>query len=330
MLTYRDAGVNIDAAEELLRRLKPLIRSTFTPGVLADIGHFGGFFDARFSDYEHPVLVASTDGVGTKVKLAIRLRIHSTVGQDLVNHCVNDILSCGARPLFFLDYFACGRLDISVAEQVIGGIITACRSNGCALLGGETAEMPSVYAPGEYDLAGTIVGVVEHSHILDGRSIQPGDTLIGLASTGLHTNGYSLAMAALRDHDLETYVPELGSSLGEALLAVHRSYAAMLLPVLQRGLVKGIAHVTGGGILGNLQRILPRGVTAEIAWDAWQVPPLFRYIQHAGAIPEEEMRRVFNLGIGMVLVVAPEHVSEVMALCAEESPVVIGETRRAS
>ncbi|MCS7177172.1 MAG: phosphoribosylformylglycinamidine cyclo-ligase [Candidatus Kapabacteria bacterium] len=330
MLTYRDAGVDIDAADELLRRLKPLIRSTFTPGVIADIGHFGGFFDARFSDYEHPVLVASTDGVGTKVKLAIRLGSHSTVGQDLVNHCVNDILCCGARPLFFLDYFACGRLDIGVAEQVIGGIITACRSNGCALLGGETAEMPSVYAPGDYDLAGTIIGVVEYSHILDGRSIQPGDVLIGLASTGLHTNGYSLAMAALRDHDLETYMPELGSSLGEALLAVHRSYAATLLPVLQRGLAKGIAHVTGGGIVGNLQRILPRGVVAEIMWDAWQVPPLFRYIQRAGAIPEEEMRRVFNLGIGMVLVIAPEHVSEVMALCAEESPVVIGEIRKAS
>ncbi len=330
MLTYRDAGVNIDAAEQLLRRLKPLIRSTFTPAVLTDIGHFGGLYDARFPHYEHPVLVASTDGVGTKIKLAIRLGIHSTVGQDLVNHCVNDILCCGARPLFFLDYFACGQLDSAIAEQVIGGIITACRQNGCALIGGETAEMPSLYAPGDYDLAGTIVGVAERSRIIDGSSIQPGDLLIGLASTGLHTNGYSLAMAALREHDLETYIPELQSSLGEALIAIHRSYAATLLPVLDRGLLKGLAHVTGGGIMGNLSRILPRGVSAYIDWASWEVPPLFRYIQRAGNIPEEEMRRVFNLGIGIVLVVAPEHASEVLALCAEEKPVVIGHIQAAS
>ncbi|GBD07228.1 Phosphoribosylformylglycinamidine cyclo-ligase [bacterium HR21] len=324
MLTYRDAGVDIDAAEELLRRLKPAIRSTFTPAVLADIGHFGGCYDARFTGYAHPVLVASTDGVGTKVKLAIRLGIHSTVGQDLVNHCVNDILCCGARPLFFLDYFACGKLDPAIAEQVIGGIITACRENGCALLGGETAEMPSLYAPGDYDLAGTIVGVVERERLLDGSRIQAGDVLIGLASTGLHTNGYSLALAALRSEDLETYRPELGSSLAEALLSIHRSYAATLLPLLERGLVKGLAHVTGGGILGNLTRILPKTVRAQIEWSAWEVPPLFRYIQRAGHIPEEEMRRVFNLGIGMVVVTAPETVSEVLALCAEEQPVVIG------
>jgi phosphoribosylformylglycinamidine cyclo-ligase len=329
MLTYKDAGVNIEAADELIRRLRPLIRSTFTPAVLSDVGHFGGFYDARFTGYEHPVLVASTDGVGTKVKLAIRLGIHSTVGQDLVNHCVNDILCCGARPLFFLDYFACGRLDPAVAEQVIGGVITACRENGCALLGGETAEMPALYAPGDYDLAGTIVGIVERSRILDGHTIQPGDILVGLSSTGLHTNGYSLALAALRDHDLEAYIPELGSSLAEALLAIHRSYAATLQPVLERGLAKGLAHVTGGGILGNLTRILPRGVEATINWEAWDVPPLFRYIQRAGAIPEQEMRRVFNLGIGMVVVVAPEHVNEVLTLCTEDRPVVIGEIRRA-
>jgi phosphoribosylformylglycinamidine cyclo-ligase len=329
MLTYRDAGVNIDAAEELLRRLRPLIRSTFTPAVLSDIGHFGGFYDARFPAYEHPVLVASTDGVGTKVLLATRLGIHSTVGQDLVNHCVNDILCCGARPLFFLDYFACGRLEPAVAEQVLGGIITACRENGCALIGGETAEMPALYAPGTYDLAGTIIGIVERSRIIDGQSIRAGDVLIGLASTGLHTNGYSLALAALRDHDLQAYVPELGTSLGEALLAIHRSYAATLQPVLERGLVKGLAHVTGGGIMGNLQRILPRGTTAFIDWTAWEVPPLFRYIQRAGDIPEEEMRRVFNLGIGMVLVAAPEHVGEILALCSEDNPIIIGEIRGA-
>lgn len=330
MLTYRDAGVNIDAAEELLRRLRLQIRSTFTAAVLADVGYFGGFYDARFPHYEHPVLVASTDGVGTKVKLAVRLGIHSTIGQDLVNHCVNDILCCGARPLFFLDYFACGRLDLAVAEQVIGGIITACREQGCALIGGETAEMPTLYAPGEYDLAGTIVGVVERSRIVNGSSIRAGDLLIGLASSGLHTNGYSLAMAALREHDLGAYIPELQSSLDEALLAVHRSYAASLLPALERGLLKGLAHVTGGGILGNLTRILPRGVTAAIDWSAWEIPPLFRYIQRAGKIPEEEMRRVFNLGIGMVLVVAPEHVSEAMALCAEDKPVVFGHIEHAS
>ncbi len=324
MLRYHDAGVDIDAAEALLRRLKPAIRSTFSSAVLADIGHFGGFYDARFPSYTHPVLVASTDGVGTKVKLAIRLGIHSTIGQDLVNHCVNDILCCGARPLFFLDYFACGKLDPAVAEQVIGGIITACRDNACALIGGETAEMPSLYAPGDYDLAGTIVGVVEREHILDGSRIQPGDILIGLASTGLHTNGYSLALAALRSEDLDAYRPELGSSLAEALLAIHRSYAHTLLPVLERGLLKGLAHVTGGGIVGNLVRILPTTVRAHIEWTAWEVPPLFRYIQRAGEIPEEEMRRVFNLGIGMVVVTAPDTASEVLALCAEEKPVVIG------
>ncbi len=330
MLTYRDAGVHIDAAEELLRRLRPQIRSTFSSAVLADIGHFGGFYDARFPGYEHPVLVASTDGVGTKVKLAVRLGIHSTIGQDLVHHCINDILCCGARPLFFLDYFACGRLDLAVAEQVLGGIITACREHGCALIGGETAEMPSLYAPGEYDLAGTIVGLVERSRILDGSSISAGDLLVGLASSGLHTNGYSLAMAALRQHDLEAYIPELQSSLAEALMAVHRSYAASLLPALERGVLKGLAHVTGGGILGNLTRILPSGLTAVIEWTAWEVPQLFRYIQRAGQIPEEEMRRVFNLGIGMVLVVAPEHLTEVMTLCAEDKPVVLGRVERTS
>lgn len=330
MLTYRDAGVDIEAADELLRRLKPAIRSTFTPAVLTDIGHFGGLYDARFSGYEHPVLVASTDGVGTKVKLAVRLGIHSTIGQDLVNHCVNDILCCGARPLFFLDYFACSKLELSVAEQVIGGIITACRENGCALLGGETAEMPSLYAPGEYDLAGTIVGVVERARILDGSRIQAGDIFIGLSSTGLHTNGYSLALAALRSEDLHAYRPELSGSLAEALLAIHRSYAATLLPLLERGLVKGLAHITGGGIMGNLSRILPKGVRAQIEWSAWEVPPLFRYIQRAGDIPEAEMRQVFNLGIGMVVVTAPDDASEVLALCAEEKPVVIGSVVPAS
>jgi phosphoribosylformylglycinamidine cyclo-ligase len=325
MLTYKDAGVNLDVAEELVRRIRGLVRSTFTPEVLTDIGHFGGFYDARFPSYQHPVLVASTDGVGTKLKLAIRLGIHSTIGQDLVNHCVNDILCGGARPLFFLDYFATGRLEPSVAEQVIGGIVTACRKHGCALIGGETAELPSIYAPGEYDLAGTIIGIVERERILDGRAIRPGHVLVGLASSGLHTNGYSLALRALESYPLDSYVEELGSSLGEALLAIHRSYAETLLPVLERGLLSGMAHVTGGGILGNLQRILPPNTQPLLRWESWTVPPLFQLIQRAGDIPTEEMRRVFNLGIGMVLVVPPEHVAEVLTLCAEDSPRVIGE-----
>ncbi|GIV53908.1 MAG: phosphoribosylformylglycinamidine cyclo-ligase [Candidatus Kapaibacterium sp.] len=324
-MDYTTAGVNIAAGDELVRRIKPLVRSTFNKRVLADVGHFGGFYDARFEDMQHPVLVSSTDGVGTKLKVAIAMNVHSTVGRDLVNHCVNDILACGARPLFFLDYFATGRLDVSVAEQVVSGLVTACRENGCALIGGETAEMPSLYADGDYDLAGTIVGVVEKQRILDGRSISAGDVLIGLQSSGLHTNGYSLARAVLLKHyRLDEEITELGTTLGSALLAIHRSYLHAVQPLLERNLVVGLAHITGGGIEGNTRRILPKGLELAIEWGTWQVPPIFHLIQRVGGISDEEMRRVFNLGIGMVVICKPEHANTILALTADEQSSIIG------
>jgi phosphoribosylformylglycinamidine cyclo-ligase len=326
MLTYDAAGVSIAAGDETVDKIKPFIRRTFTPQVLADIGLFGGLYDARFPDYEHPVLVASTDGVGTKLKIAFTTGIHDTIGQDLVNHCVNDILACGARPLFFLDYFATGRLNPDIAADVIKGLALACEQNKCALIGGETAEMPSMYADGEYDMAGTIVGVVEKSRILPHKDLAAGDILIGLESSGLHTNGYSLARAALfPKYDVNQHIDELGTSLGRALLAVHRSYLNLLWPLLQQNLIKGLSHITGGGIVGNTKRIVPEGLTLRIDWDAWQIPALFRLIQHAGDIPEEEMRKAFNLGIGMILAVHPDNVNTIMQECAQANPCIVGQ-----
>lgn len=325
MMDYITAGVNITAGEELVRRIKPLVRSTFNERVLADVGHFGGFYDAQFEGMQHPVLVNSTDGVGTKLKIAIAMNVHSTVGRDLVNHCVNDVLACGAKPLFFLDYFATGKLDVEIAEQVIAGLVVACRENGCALIGGETAEMPSLYAVGDYDLAGTIVGVVEKDAIIDGRSIQVGDVLIGLRSSGLHTNGYSLARAVLLErYRLDEFISELGTTLGSALLEIHRSYLPTIVPLLERKLVVGLSHVTGGGIEGNTRRILPKGLRLAVDWNVWEVPPIFRLIQRCGNVSDEEMRRVFNLGIGMVVVCRPEHVATVLALTADDGGTVIG------
>ncbi len=322
-MDYRSAGVDIDSAGAALQQLKTVIQQTFTPLVLRDVGLFGGFFDARFADYRHPVLVASTDGVGTKLLVAIQSGIHHTIGQDLVHHCVNDILSGGAHPLFFLDYFAAGKLEQSVVVAVVTGIAQACRAHQCALLGGETAEMPSLYADGHYDLAGTIVGVVEKDQIIDGSRIQPGDVLLGLRSSGLHTNGYSLARAVLLQHyRLDQYVPELGTTVAEELLKVHRSYYSLIVPLLPTRWIKGIAHVTGGGILGNLQRILPDGTAAEIYWGQWEIPPVFQLIQRLGPVAEDEMRRVFNLGIGMIVVVAPEHVDAVRHRLGETVPVI--------
>ncbi len=324
-MDYSTAGVNIAAGDELVARIKPLVRSTFDRRVLADVGHFGALYDARFDELRHPVLVSSTDGVGTKLKIAIAMNVHSTIGRDLVNHCVNDILACGARPLFFLDYFATGKLDVAVAEQVIAGLVAACRENGCALIGGETAELPSLYAEGDYDLAGTIVGVVEKDAIVDGRSIAAGDVLIGLRSSGLHTNGYSLARAVLlKQYQLDEFIPELDATLGSALLEIHRSYLRSVQPLLEKKLLVGIAHITGGGIEGNTRRILPKGLALDIAWGEWEVPPIFRLIERCGNVSTDEMRRVFNLGIGMVLVVRPEHAQTVLALTADEQSCVIG------
>lgn len=315
MTTYRDAGVDIDAGEETVRRIKPLVRRTFTPGVLNGIGAFGAFFQPDFSSYREPVLVSSVDGVGTKLKVAFLAGRHDTVGQDLVNHCVNDIAVCGAKPLFFLDYYATGRLDPDVAERVIGGFATACAENGCALIGGETAEMPGLYQGGEYDLAGTVVGVVEKANILDGSRVRPGDVLLGLPSTGLHTNGYSLARRVLfAHHGLDDRPDELGGqTLADALLAVHRSYLAPIQSLAHDGLASAFVHVTGGGLPGNTPRVIPEGCTFEIDYDAWSRPGVFRLIQRLGDVPEDDFRRTFNAGIGLVAIVPEARADEATA-----------------
>ena len=306
-MDYRQSGVDIDAGNETVRRIKSLARATFTPGVLSEIGSFGGLFQLDRDRFREPVLVSSADGVGTKLKVAFMTGRHDTVGADLVNHCVNDILVQGAEPLFFLDYLATGRLSPAVAEQVIGGVARGCRENGCALIGGETAEMPGFYADGEYDIAGFIVGIVDRERIVDGRAVAPGDTLIGVASAGLHTNGYSLARRVLFDVAglrSDSVVPELGTTVGEALLAPHRSYLAAVRPLLAAGIVKGMAHITGGGITENLPRALPEGCGAVVDTSTWSVPPVFRFVQERGSIATDEMFRAFNMGIGLVVVCA--------------------------
>ena len=330
MTDYKASGVDIDAGNEAVRRIRSLARGTFTPGVLSDIGSFGGLFRLDRDRYQEPVLVSSADGVGTKLKVAFMTGRHDTVGADLVNHCVNDILVQGAEPLFFLDYLATGRLDPAVAAEVVGGIAGACRENGCALLGGETAEMPGFYADGEYDIAGFIVGIVERSRVIDGRSIAPGDVLIGLPSAGLHTNGYSLARRVLFETTgwtADTVVPELGVTVGDALLAPHRSYLRVVRPLLPSQTLKGLAHITGGGITENLPRVLPEGCSAEIDLRAWSVPALFQLLQERGQIPRDEMFRAFNMGIGLVLVCAPretERMINTLARNGEPHAVRIG------
>ncbi len=329
-MDYKASGVDIDAGNEAVRRIRSLARGTFTPGVLSDIGSFGGLFRLDRDRYQEPVLVSSADGVGTKLKVAFMTGRHGTVGADLVNHCVNDILVQGAEPLFFLDYLATGRLDPAVAAEVVGGIALACRENGCALLGGETAEMPGFYADGEYDIAGFIVGIVERFRVIDGRSIVPGDVLIGLPSAGLHTNGYSLARRVLFETTgwtAGTVVPELGVTVGDALLAPHRSYLPVVRPLLPGQTLKGLAHITGGGITENLPRVLPEGCSAEIDLRAWSVPALFQLLQERGQIPRDEMFRAFNMGIGLVLVCAPgetERIINTLARNGEPHAVRIG------
>ena len=314
-MEYKAAGVDIDAGNEIVRRIRSLARSTFTPGVLSDIGSFGGLFRLDRDRYQDPVLVSSVDGVGTKLKVAFMTGRHDTVGADLVNHCVNDILVQGAEPLFFLDYLATGRLSPAVAEQVITGVARACQENGCALIGGETAEMPGFYADGEYDIAGFIVGIVEKSKLIDGRSVVPGDVLIGLPSTGLHTNGYSLARRVFFEAagwKVDTFVRELNAMVGDVLLAPHRSYLPLIKPFFDRQSMKGLAHVTGGGITDNLPRVLPDGCAAEIDRQAWTVPPIFRVLQQRGDITDAEMFRTFNMGIGLVIVCASREADRII------------------
>ena len=326
-IDYRQAGVDIDAGNETVRRIKGLAKSTFTHAVLSEIGSFGGLFKLDRDAYAEPVLVSSADGVGTKLKVAFMTGRHDTIGADLVNHCVNDILVQGAVPLFFLDYLATGRLSPDVAEQVITGVARGCRENGCALIGGETAEMPGFYADGEYDIAGFIVGVVDKARVIDGRTIASGDVLVGLPSNGLHTNGYSLARRVLFDAAglrPDTRVPELGTTVGDALLATHRSYLRAVTPLLQRGYVKGLAHITGGGITENLPRILPDGCAADVDLKAWQVPPIFSLIQRHGSIASDEMLRAFNMGIGLVIVCGDKDADRVIAMSGDPGAVRIG------
>ena len=314
-MDYKSSGVDIDAGTEVVERVKRLAKSTFTDGVLSDIGAFGGLFRPELGDMKEPVLVASADGVGTKLKVAFDAGKHKTVGLDLVNHCVNDILVQGARPIFFLDYLATGRLSPQISAEVVEGIARGCRENGCALLGGETAEMPGFYQNGEYDLAGFIVGLVDRARIIDGHTIVPGDVLIGLPSTGLHTNGYSLARRILFDElglGLDQEVDELGCSVGEELLRPHCSYQAAVRPTIDTGYVKGIAHITGGGLTDNVPRILPDGCNAVIDARSWPMPPVFEFLREQGDVPVDDMYRTFNMGIGLVIVCSRSDLDSVL------------------
>ncbi len=312
-MDYRDAGVDIAAADAATERIKALAKSTFNPNVLSDIGSFGGMFRTDLSRYREPVLVASTDGVGTKIRVAVAADVHDTVGYDLVAHCVDDILVQGAMPLFFMDYVALGKLEPTRVEAIVSGFARACKEFGCPLLGGETAEMPGTYAEDDYDLAGFIVGVVERDRALP-RGVSEGDVLVALPSSGLHTNGYSLARKVLFDvlgHTTGTVLPELGKTLGEALLATHRSYLAALEPLIERDKIHALAHITGGGFPGNIPRVLPSGLGARVRRGSWDVPPLFRIIQKGGHISDEEMYRTFNMGVGMIALVAPADLHDV-------------------
>jgi phosphoribosylformylglycinamidine cyclo-ligase len=305
-ITYADAGVDISRANRTKQRIKYLAHKTFTRGVLSEIGGFGGLFAVDKTKYHDPVLVSSVDGVGTKLKIAFEMGLHSTVGADLVNHCVNDIAVQGAAPLFFMDYLATGKLDPAVAEQVVEGIADACKHNGCALIGGETAEMPGFYPHGEYDLAGFIVGVVEREKIITGKTVEIGDIVLGLPSNGLHTNGYSLARKLLFEvghYSAETYVNEIKNKVGNELMRTHKSYWPVVKKLIDGECVSALAHITGGGLTENLPRVLPRGTAAIIELGSWPVLPIFEHLQTLGNVPQEEMLRTFNMGLGMLLVV---------------------------
>ncbi|MDI6828294.1 MAG: phosphoribosylformylglycinamidine cyclo-ligase [Armatimonadota bacterium] len=333
--TYKAAGVNIDAANEAVLRMKEYIRSTFTPGVLTDIGTFGGMYQLDVGEGSHPVLVSSIDSVGTKLKIAFMLKKHDTIGFDIVNHCVNDILVQGAKPLFFLDYFGTSQLSAEVVVEVVKGIAEACKNAGCALIGGETAELPGFYLPGEYDLVGCIVGLVDRSKIVDGSKILPGDVLVGIASSGLHTNGYSLVRHIFFDiakMRVDQHVPELATTLGEALLVPHKIYLKPVHTLLSEYDIHGMAHITGGGFYDNIPRTLPEDCQAIVYRQSWEAPVIFRLIQEIGNIAEPEMYRTFNMGIGYVLVVPRDQAMNIIARLKElgETAFAIGEVRKGS
>src|SRR5882762_5718685 len=332
-ITYSDAGVDIDAATHATDKIKELARATFNQRTLSEIGSFGGMFDGAFPNLDQPVLVASADGVGTKLKIAFLAGIHHTVGRDLVNHCVNDILVQGARPLFFLDYIATGKLLPEVVAKIVEGVANGCRENGCVLLGGETAEMPDFYSTGEYDIAGFIVGIADREKIIDGKAIAPGDVLLALPSVGLHTNGYSLARKLFFEvagHEVDTRLDELGMTIGEALLQPHVSYLKPLEGLLNSGVIKGLAHITGGGLTDNIPRILPTGTAVEIEKGSWPVLPIFALMQQIGNVSESEMYRTFNMGVGMVVVTCASDQAAVESHLQQQSAAVyqIGRVRK--
>jgi phosphoribosylformylglycinamidine cyclo-ligase len=326
--TYKSAGVDIEAGEKTVDKIKGYAKSTFNKSVLTDIGMFGAFYEPDFSGYEKPVLVSSVDGVGTKLKIAIEMDKHDTIGQDLVNHCVNDIAVCGAKPLFFLDYYATGKLNPDKAANVIKGFSIACKENDCALIGGETAEMPGLYEAEDFDVSGTIVGVVDKSKIIDGKRIQKGDLLIGFPSNGLHTNGYSLTRKVLLGkYKVTDYVDEINNTIGDELLKIHKSYLQLITALKNSVDVKGLSHITGGGIIGNTSRIIPDGLSLDVHWGNWEMPAIFKLIQHTAEISNDEMHKVFNCGIGLIAVINKE--DKIVAFQAahdvHEHPLLIGE-----
>ncbi len=326
--TYKLAGVDIHAGENTVRRIKKLAKSTFNQNVLSDIGLFGAFFKIDIEKYKNPVLVSSVDGVGTKLKIAIAVNKHDTIGQDLVNHCVNDIAVCGAKPLFFLDYIAFGKLNPKKAEQIIKGFSVACKQNGCALIGGETAEMPGLYAKNDYDISGTIVGIVERKDLINGEKVRRGDILVGFPSNGLHTNGYSLARKILLNKFSLNSIPKgFSVSLGSELLKIHKSYLKLITQLQRNITVKGFSHITGGGIVGNTIRIIPKGLSLNIFWENWKRPKIFNLIQDFGHIEDKEMRSVFNLGIGLIAIVSNKDKDKIIAISkkAGEKPTIVGE-----
>jgi len=325
--TYKDSGVDVEAGEELVNSIKDVVKETHNVSVLSNIGGFGALFKPDFSSMESPVLVSSVDGVGTKLIVAFKAGKYDSVGQDLVNHCVNDIAVCGATPLFFMDYFSTGKLEKEIGFQVISGFAKACKENGVALIGGETAEMPDIYNKGEFDLAGTIVGAVDQSKLITGEKIAKGDLLMGFKSSGLHTNGYSLARKVLFENfDIDEKPSGLDRSIGEELLQIHKSYLELITNLKEIDGVNGFSHITGGGLISNTKRVLPEGLNLDVDWDSWDRPTIFKLIQETGNVPEEDMRRTFNLGIGLVTVISERSLKRVNQIAEElgEETIQIG------
>jgi len=326
--TYESAGVSIKEGDETVKKIKSFAKNTFNKNVLSDIGLFGGFYELDLNEYKNPVLVSSVDGVGTKLKIAFAINKHNTVGQDLVNHCVNDIAVCGAKPIYFLDYLAFGKLNSGKAAKIVEGFSIACKENGCALIGGETAEMPGLYDDEEYDISGTIVGIVDKFKIINGKNISKGNILLGFASNGLHTNGFSLARKVLLEkYKLSDKLDGFSGTLGDELLKIHKSYFKLITYLKENINIKGLSHITGGGIIGNTNRILPENMELRVNWNAWEIPQIFKLIQKAGNITDEEMRKVFNLGIGLIAIVDKDNVEKAIELSRQinEELVVIGE-----